>query len=99
MAMDMSPIILILAPVMLPVAVAAGIDPVYFGVIFVMTCAIGLITPPVGLVLNVVAGVSKVDFVTTVRGTLPFLLAELLVVGLLLVFPQILMIPAAWLAS
>ena len=99
MAMDMSPIILILAPVMLPVAVAAGIDPVYFGVIFVMTCAIGLITPPVGLVLNVVAGVSKVDFVATVRGTLPFLFAELLVVGLLLVFPQILTVPAAWLAS
>ncbi len=99
MAMDMSPIILILAPVMLPVAVEAGIDPVYFGVMFVMTCAIGLITPPVGLVLNVVAGVSKVDFIATVRGTMPFLLAELLVVGTLLVFPQILIIPAAWLAS
>lgn len=99
MAMDMSPIILILAPVMLPVAVEAGIDPVYFGVMFVMTCAIGLITPPVGLVLNVVAGVSKVDFIATVRGTLPFLLAELLVVGTLLVFPQLLTVPAAWLAS
>ena len=99
MAMDMSPIILILAPVMLPVAVEAGIDPVYFGVIFVMTCAIGLITPPVGLVLNVVAGVSKIDFVATVRGTLPFLLAELLIVGLLLLFPDLLIVPAAWISS
>ena len=96
MAMDMSPIILILAPVMMPVAVGAGIDPVYFGVIFVMTCAIGLITPPVGLVLNVVAGVSKIDFMATVRGVLPFLLAELLVIGLLLAFPQLLLIPAQW---
>lgn len=97
MAMDMSPIILILAPVMMPVAVEAGIDPVYFGVIFVMTCAIGLITPPVGLVLNVVAGVSKIDFLATARGVLPFLLAELLVIGLLLAFPQLLLVPAQWL--
>lgn len=97
MAMDMSPIILILAPVMMPVAVEAGIDPIYFGVIFVMTCAIGLITPPVGLVLNVVAGVSKIDFLATARGVLPFLLAELLVIGLLLAFPQLLMVPAQWL--
>ena len=96
MAMDMSPIILILAPVMMPVAVQAGIDPVYFGVIFVMTCAIGLITPPVGLVLNVVAGVTKISFMATVRGVLPFLLAELLVVGLLIAFPQLLLVPAQW---
>ncbi|SDF30518.1 TRAP transporter, DctM subunit [Pseudomonas seleniipraecipitans] len=97
MAMDMSPIILILAPVMMPVAVEAGIDPIYFGVIFVMTCAIGLITPPVGLVLNVVAGVSKIDFLATARGVMPFLLAELLVIGLLLAFPQLLLVPAQWL--
>lgn len=97
MAMDMSPIILILAPVMMPVAVEAGIDPIYFGVIFVMTCAIGLITPPVGLVLNVVAGVTKISFLATARGVLPFLLAELLVIGLLLIFPQLLLIPAQWL--
>lgn len=99
MAMDMSPIILILVPVMLPVAEAAGIDPVYFGVLFVMTCAIGLITPPVGLVLNVVSGVSKVPFIDTVKGTLPFLIAELLVVLLLIAFPELLMVPARWLAQ
>ncbi len=97
MAMDMSPIILILAPVMMPVAVQAGIDPVYFGVIFVMTCAIGLITPPVGLVLNVVAGVSRIDFLATARGVLPFLLAEIVIIGLLLLFPQLLLVPAQWL--
>ena len=97
MAMDMSPIILILAPVMMPVVVAAGIDPVYFGVIFVMVCAVSLITPPVGVVLNVVAGVSKVGFVGIVRGVLPFLLAELLIIGMLVAFPQLLIVPAQWL--
>ena len=97
MAMDMSPIILILAPVMMPVVVAAGIDPVYFGVIFVMVCAVSLLTPPVGVVRNVVAGVSKVGFVGIVRGVLPFLLAELLIIGLLVAFPQLLIVPAQWL--
>jgi len=97
MAMDMSPLILILAPVMMPVVVAAGIDPVYFGVMFVMVCAISLLTPPVGVVLNVVAGVSKVGFVGIVRGVMPFLLAELLIIGLLLAFPQLLLVPASWL--
>ena len=58
-AMDMTPTILILTPVLMPVVKAAGIDPVYFGVLFIMNNAIGLITPPVGTVLNVVAGVGK----------------------------------------
>jgi len=48
-------------------------------------------------VLNVVAGVSKIDFLATARGVLPFLLAELLVIGLLLAFPQLLLVPAQWL--
>ena len=99
MAMDMSPIILILAPVMLPVAVEAGIDPIYFGVLFVMTCAIGLITPPVGLVLNVVAGVARIDLVALVKGVLPFLIAELLIIGLLVAFPDLLLVPAGWLGG
>jgi tripartite ATP-independent transporter DctM subunit len=55
-ALDLTPTILIFAPVMLPIAVKAGIDPVYFGLMFVLNGAIGLITPPVGTVLNVVAG-------------------------------------------
>ena len=60
-AMDMTPTILILTPVLMPVVKAAGIDPVYFGVLFIMNNAIGLITPPVGTVLNVVAGVGKMQ--------------------------------------
>ncbi len=58
-AMDMTPTILILTPVLMPVVKAAGIDPVYFGVLFIINNAIGLITPPVGTVLNVVAGVGQ----------------------------------------
>jgi TRAP-type C4-dicarboxylate transport system permease large subunit len=60
-AMDMTPTILILTPVLMPVVKAAGIDPVYFGVMFIMNNAIGLITPPVGVVLNVVAGVGRMS--------------------------------------
>ncbi|MGH8803722.1 MAG: TRAP transporter large permease subunit, partial [Polaromonas sp.] len=60
-AMDMTPTILILTPVLMPIVKAAGIDPVYFGVLFIINNAIGLITPPVGTVLNTVAGVGKVS--------------------------------------
>ena len=58
-AMDMTPTILILTPVLMPVVKAAGIDPVYFGVLFIINNSIGLITPPVGTVLNTVAGVGR----------------------------------------
>ena len=59
-AMDMTPTILILTPVLIPVVKAAGIDPIYFGVLFIINNSIGLITPPVGTVLNVVAGVTRI---------------------------------------
>src|SRR3546814_17287645 len=77
MALDFTPMVLILTPIMLPVAQQAGVDPVYFGVLFIMAVSIGLITPPVGNVLNVVSSVSKADFTGVARGVLPFLLAEI----------------------
>ncbi len=58
-AMDMTPTILIMTPVLMPIIIQAGIDPVYFGVLFVLNCSIGLLTPPVGTVLNVAAGVGR----------------------------------------
>ena len=73
-AMDMTPTILILTPVLMPVVKAAGIDPVYFGVLFIINNAIGLITPPVGTVLNVVAGVGRMKMDEVTRGVLPFML-------------------------
>ena len=67
-ALDMTPTILLLTPVLMPVVKAAGIDPVYFGVLFIINNAIGLITPPVGTVLNAVAGVGKVSMDEVTRG-------------------------------
>lgn len=97
-AMDMTPSILILTPVLLPVVKAAGIDPIYFGVLFIINCSIGLITPPVGSVLNVVAGVSKLSLEDVVKGVLPFILAELAVLVLLVLFPPLVTVPAQWFA-
>jgi tripartite ATP-independent transporter DctM subunit len=98
-AMDMTPTILILTPVLMPVVKAAGIDPVYFGVLFMMNNAIGLVTPPVGTVLNVVAGVGKMKLDEVTRGVIPFMLAQFGVMFLLVLFPQIVTVPAKWLAG
>ncbi|MCW5663296.1 MAG: TRAP transporter large permease subunit [Piscinibacter sp.] len=95
-AMDMTPTILILTPVLMPVVKAAGIDPVYFGVLFVMNNAIGLVTPPVGTVLNVVAGVGKMKMDDVTRGVLPFMAAQFIVLFLLVLFPSIVTVPARW---
>ena len=96
-ALDLTPTILIFAPVMLPIAVKAGIDPVYFGLMFVLNGAIGLITPPVGTVLNVVAGVGRISMHSVIKGVNTFLLTYVLILSLLVVFPQIVIAPVAWL--
>ena len=95
-ALDLTPTILIFAPVMLPIAVKAGIDPVYFGLMFVLNGAIGLITPPVGTVLNVVAGVGRISMHSVIKGVNPFLLTYVLILALLVVFPQIVTAPVLW---
>ena len=92
-ALDMTPTILILTPVLVPVIVAAGIDPIYFGVIFVINNAIGLVTPPVGTTLNVVCGVTKVSMDDAIIGVWPFMIAQLVVMGLLIVFPELVLLP------
>jgi TRAP-type C4-dicarboxylate transport system permease large subunit len=96
-ALDFVPTVLILTPVMMPLVKQAGIDPVYFGVLFIMMNAIGLITPPVGSVLNVAAGVGGVSMGKVIRGVTPFLMAELAVVGLLIAFPALVLVPLQWL--
>ncbi|MCK4207239.1 TRAP transporter large permease subunit [Brucella pituitosa] len=96
-ALDFIPTILIMTPVLLPIAKQAGIDPVYFGVMFIMTAAISLITPPVGAVLNVACAVAKVRYMDVVRGAVPFILAQFAVLVLLWLFPQIVIVPARWL--
>ncbi len=95
--MDLTPIILILTPVLLPVARQAGINDVYFGVIFIVCGSIGLITPPVGTVLNVVAGATRSTMTQVVVGVAPFLASHSVILLLLIVFPELVLTPARWL--
>jgi TRAP-type transport system large permease protein len=95
-ALDMTPTILILTPILMPIIKQAGIDPVYFGVLFIINNAIGLITPPVGVVLNVVCGVSKISMEDIIKGVWPFMIAQLIVLLLMVLFPAIVTVPAKW---
>jgi TRAP-type transport system large permease protein len=99
MVMDLAPTVLILVPLMMPVVKMAGIDPVYFGLMFILNCSIGLITPPVGTVLNVICGVGKVPMSAAVRGIWPFIAAYSLLLGLFILFPQLITVPAAFFAG
>jgi tripartite ATP-independent transporter DctM subunit len=92
-ALDFTPTVLIMTPVLMPVIKQAGIDPVYFGVLFIMNNAIGLVTPPVGTVLNVVCGVARVPMRGVIWGVMPFMIAQVTVLVLLVIFPQIVMWP------
>jgi TRAP-type transport system large permease protein len=95
-ALDFTPTILILTPVLMPLVKQAHIDPVYFGVLFVMNNAIGLLTPPVGNVLNVVCSVGKVPMDDVIKGVMPFLYAEVVVLILMSVFPSLILGPLRW---
>ena len=92
-ALDFIPTILILTPVLMPIVREVGIDPVYFGVLFIMNNAIGLLTPPVGTVLNVASAVARVDLGGVTRAVVPFLLVQLVVLFLLVLFPKLVMVP------
>ena len=92
-ALDLTPTILILTPVLMPIVKQAGIDPVYFGVLFVMNNCIGLITPPVGVVLNVVSGVARVPMGKVIVGVMPFLIAHTVVMFLMVLFPSLVLVP------
>ncbi|RYC04681.1 TRAP transporter large permease [Ciceribacter ferrooxidans] len=96
-ALDLTPTILILTPVLMPIIKQAGIDPVYFGVLFIMNTCIGLLTPPVGVVLNVVSGVGRVPLGKVTVGVAPFLLAQVIVLFTLVMFPDLVIAPARWL--
>ena len=98
-ALDFAPTVLILTPVLMPLVRQAGIDPVYFGVLFIMNNAIGLLTPPVGTVLNVVCGVGKIPMHEVIKGVWPFLLSQVVVMTLLIIFPKLVMAPLRWMLS
>ena len=98
-ALDFAPTVLILTPVLMPLVRQAGIDPVYFGVLFIINNAIGLLTPPVGTVLNVVCGVGRIPMHDVIKGVMPFLVSQVVVMGLLVVFPGLVMVPLRWLST
>jgi len=95
-AMDFVPTVLILTPVLMPIVIAAEIDPVYFGVMFIINNAIGLLTPPVGTVINVVCGVGRLPMDGVIKGVMPFLLALVIAMFLMTLFPALVTVPAAW---
>ncbi|WP_395311384.1 TRAP transporter large permease [Mycobacterium sp. AMU20-3851] len=89
------PLIPVIMPVMLPTMLAVGIDPVYFGVIIVLTVIIGQVTPPVAMSLVVAAKIARVDAWSVLRANTPFLLATIGVLLLVILFPAL----ATWLPS
>jgi len=97
MVMDLTPNILIFAPVFYPLIQQAGIDPYYFGLLFVLNLGIGVITPPVGTVLYVVCGIGNIKFADLVVKLLPFVLVETIMLFLLLFFPKLSLVPMNWL--
>lgn len=97
MVMDLTPNILIFAPVFYPLIMQAGIDPYYFGLLFILNLGIGVITPPVGTVLYVVCGVGNIKIVELIKNLMPFIITEVIMLFLLLFFPSISLVPLNWL--
>ena len=97
MVMDLTPNILIFAPVFYPLIYEAGIDPYYFGLLFILNLGIGVITPPVGTVLYVVSGIGGIKFSYLVKKLMPFMLVEIGMLFLLLFFPDLSLVPLSWL--
>ncbi|MDQ0115550.1 TRAP transporter large permease [Paenibacillus harenae] len=87
--MDMAPMILIMTPILLPVATALGIDPIHFGIIMILNCGIGLITPPVGTVLFIGCAIGKVPVSQATKASWPFFFAMCIALLLVTYIPQI----------
>ena len=86
--LDPTPILLITVPVLAPLIVKVGIDPVHFGVVMVLNLMIGLLTPPVGLNLYIVSNIAGISFWRAVAGTAPFIVPLLIVLAIITYFPQ-----------
>lgn len=87
--MDMAPIILIATPILLPIAVSIGIDPIQFGIMMVLNCGIGLLTPPVGAVLFIGSAVAKLPMEKVVKATVPFYICMIIVLLMITFIPQV----------
>lgn len=97
MVMDLTPNVLIFGPILFPVIIAAGINPIFFGVIMVLNLTIGLITPPVGIILYLGCGISNISLQQVVRGVIPFMLIEIFMLLLFTLVPQIIIAPLEFL--
>lgn len=93
--MDMAPIILIATPILLPIANSIGIGPIQFGIMVILNCGIGLLTPPVGAVLFIGSAVGKVSMERVVKATLPFYVAMVITLMLVTFVPAV----SLWLPS
>lgn len=93
--LDPTPILLITVPVVAPLIVKIGIDPVHLGVVLVLNLVIGLLTPPVGLNLCIVSSIAGTSFWRAVRGTAPFIVRLLIALAIITCFPQ----TALWLPN
>lgn len=93
MVMDLTPNILIFAPVFFPLIKQAGIDPYHFGLLFVLNLGIGVITPPVGTILYVMCGIGNIKIAMLIQKLIPFILIEIIVLFMLLFFPELSLAP------
>ena len=93
--MDMAPIILIATPILLPIATSIGTDPIQFGIMVVLNCGIGLLTPPVGAVLFIGSAVAKIPMEKVVKATLPCYLCMIITLMLITFVPGV----SLWLPS
>lgn len=96
MVMDMTPAILIFAPILFPVVIQAGIDPYFFGIIMVYNLAIGLITPPVGTLLYLGSGIGNISFGQMLKGIAPFLIVEIVMMFIYAFIPELIIAPMEW---
>lgn len=96
MIMDLTPNILIFGPILFPVIKAAGIDPVYFAILMVLNLTIGLLTPPVGIILYIGCSISNIKLGQMIKGITPFLIAEIAILLLFVFFPQLVIVPLGW---
>jgi C4-dicarboxylate transporter, DctM subunit len=89
MIMDQAAIIILTAPITAPLMVGLGYDPIWWGVIMIKTAEIGMVSPPMGLNVFVASAAAQTDLRSAFKGVMPFILTELIILGLLLAFPGI----------
>ena len=97
LAMEPVPCILILTPILLPLMEKIGVDPIHFGVIMVINLCIGLLTPPVGIVVFILGRIAGLSFERATKAVLPFMVPLLICLGLTTYWPEMVMyLPTLW---